>query len=192
MIVVERLLTGFDAPTIQTVFVDREMSYANLIQAFSRTNRTYPGKSKGLVVTFRKPHTMELNVQQATRLYSQAQEETNLVYPTYEESKKRFKKAHKTLKLIVPNPMDISEHSPLETHIEFVKAFQKLNNSFEALVTYDDYNNDIETSKLLHEQVKTLEDYLGIYSTIKGSLAVVMVVMRLGRTSQALNFLEIM
>lgn len=172
VIVVERLLTGFDAPTIQTLFVDREMSYANLIQAFSRTNRTYPGKSKGLVVTFRKPHTMELNVQQATRLYSQAQEETNLVYPTYEESKKRFKKAHKTLKLIVPDPMDISEHSPLKTRIEFVKAFQELNNSFEALVTYDDYNNDIETSKLLHEQVKTLEDYLGIYSTIKGSLTV--------------------
>jgi len=172
VIVVERLLTGFDAPTIQTLFVDREMSYANLIQAFSRTNRTYPGKSKGLVVTFRKPHTMELNVQQATRLYSQAQEETNLVYPTYEESKKRFKKAHKTLKLLVPDPMDISEHSPLETRIEFVKAFQELNNSFEALVTYDDYNNDMETSKLLHDQVKTLEDYLGIYSTIKGSLTV--------------------
>jgi len=68
--------------------------------------------------------------------------------------------------------MDISEHSPLETRIEFVKAFQELNNSFEALVTYDDYNNDMETSKLLHEQVKTLEDYLGIYSTIKGSLTV--------------------
>jgi len=172
VIVVERLLTGFDAPTIQTLFVDREMSYANLIQAFSRTNRTYPGKSKGLVVTFRKPHTMELNVQEATRLYSKAQEETNLVYPTYEESKKRFKNAHKALKLIVPDPMDISEHSSLETRIEFVKAFQELNNSFEALVTYDDYNNDMETSKLLQEQVKTLEDYVGIYSTIKGSLTV--------------------
>jgi len=170
VIVVERLLTGFDAPTIQTLFVDREISYANLIQAFSRTNRTYPGKSKGLVVTFRKPYTMEWNVQEATRLYSLEQEETNLVYPTYEESKKRFKKAHKTLKSIVPAPMDISEHSPLETRIQFVKAFQELNNSFEALVTYDDYNNDMETSKSLQDQVKTLEDYLGVYNTIKGSL----------------------
>lgn len=170
VIVVERLLTGFDAPTIQTLFVDREISYANLIQAFSRTNRTYPGKSKGLVVTFRKPYTMEWNVQEATRLYSLEQEETNLVYPTYEESKKRFKKAHKTLKSIVPASMDISEHSPLETRIQFVKAFQELNNSFEALVTYDDYNNDMETSKSLQDQVKTLEDYLGVYNTIKGSL----------------------
>ncbi len=47
VIVVDRLLTGFDAPTIQTLFVDRMLSYANLIQAFSRTNRTYPGKEKG-------------------------------------------------------------------------------------------------------------------------------------------------
>jgi len=170
VIVVDRLLTGFDAPTIQTLFVDRELSYANLIQAFSRTNRTYPGKSKGLVVTFRKPHTMELNVKQATQLYSQEQEETNLVYPTYEESMKRFQKAHKLLKSIVPDPMDISEHSPLETRIEFVKAFQELNNSFEALMTYDEYNNDMETSKVLQERVKALEDYLGVYNTTKGSI----------------------
>ena len=49
VIVVDRLLTGFDAPTIQTLFVDRNLEYANLIQAFSRTNRTYPDKTKGLV-----------------------------------------------------------------------------------------------------------------------------------------------
>ena len=115
VIVVDRLLTGFDAPTIQTLFVDRNLSYANLIQAFSRTNRTYPGKTKGLIVTFRKPSTMEQNVKDATKLYSEAQEESNLVYPTYVESKKRFKKAHKVLTTLVPNAADINEHSPLET-----------------------------------------------------------------------------
>ncbi|MBL4975422.1 type I restriction endonuclease subunit R [Bacillus halotolerans] len=170
VIVVDRLLTGFDAPTIQTLFVDRELTYANLIQAFSRTNRTYPGKTKGLIVTFRKPFTMEQNVKNATKLYSHAQEESNLVYPTYDESKKRFKKAHKTLKTLIPNPTDIDENSPLDTRIEFVKTFQELNNSYEALVTYDDYNDDIEKSTALQEQVKTLEEYIGIYHTIKGSL----------------------
>lgn len=170
VIVVDRLLTGFDAPTIQTLFVDRNLSYANLIQAFSRTNRTYPGKTKGLIVTFRKPSTMEQNVEDATKLYSQAQEESNLVYPTYNESKKRFKKAHKTLQTLVPNPTDINEHSPLETRIEFVNAFQELNNAYEALVTYDDYNDEMEESKALQEQVKTLEEYIGVYNTVKGSL----------------------
>ncbi|MFJ7890011.1 type I restriction endonuclease subunit R [Lysinibacillus xylanilyticus] len=171
VIVVDRLLTGFDAPTIQTLFVDRNLSYANLIQAFSRTNRTYPGKTKGLIVTFRKPSTMEQNVKEATKLYSEAQEETNLVYPTYDESKKRFKRAHKVLTTLVPNPTDIDEHSSLETRIEFVKAFQELNNAYEALVTYDDYNNEMEKSTALQEQVKTLEEYIGVYNTVKGSLA---------------------
>ncbi|MGN7291061.1 type I restriction endonuclease subunit R [Bacillus velezensis] len=170
VIVVDRLLTGFDAPTIQTLFVDRNLSYANLIQAFSRTNRTYPGKTKGLIVTFRKPFTMEQNVKNATKLYSHAQEESSLVYPTYDESKKRFKKAHNALTTLIPNPIDIDEHTSLETRIEFVKAFQELNNSYEALVTYDDYNDDMEKSAALPEQVKTLEEYIGIYHTIKGSL----------------------
>ncbi|SIS05807.1 type I restriction endonuclease subunit R [Bacillus velezensis] len=170
VIVVDRLLTGFDAPTIQTLFVDRNLSYANLIQAFSRTNRTYPGKTKGLIVTFRKPFTMEQNVKNATKLYSHAQEESSLVYPTYDESKKRFKKAHKALTTLIPNPIDIDEHTSLETRIEFVKAFQELNNSYEALVTYDDYNDDMEKSAALQEQVETLEEYIGIYNTIKGSL----------------------
>lgn len=172
VIVVDRLLTGFDAPTIQTLFVDRNLSYANLIQAFSRTNRTYPGKAKGLIMTFRKPATMERNVADATKLYSKEQEESNLVYPKYDETKIRFKKAHKKLQTLVPNPIDIDEHSPLEIRIDFVKAFQELNNAYEALITYDEYNDDMEKSKALQEQVKTLEEYIGVYNTVKGSLKI--------------------
>jgi type I restriction enzyme R subunit len=170
VIVVDRLLTGFDAPTIQTLFVDRNLSYANLIQAFSRTNRTYPGKTKGLIVTFRKPATMEYNVKAATKLYSEAQEENNLVYPTYNDSKKRFKKAHKLLTTVVADPTAIDEHSSIEERVEFIKAFQELTKAFEALVTYDDYNDDMEKSAALQEQVKTLEEYIGAYNTVKGSL----------------------
>ena len=94
VIVVDRLLTGFDAPTIQTLFVDRNLSYANLIKPFLEPI-VPPGKTKGLIVTFRKPSTMEQNVKDATKLYSEAQEESNLVYPTYVESKKRFKRLTK-------------------------------------------------------------------------------------------------
>ncbi|PEL52084.1 type I restriction endonuclease subunit R [Bacillus toyonensis] len=170
VIVVDRLLTGFDAPTIQTLFVDRNLSYANLIQAFSRTNRTYPEKTKGLIATFRKPHTMEKNVVDATKLYSEAKEESGLVYPTYEESKNRFEKAYKKIKEFVIVPGDLDEHTPMETRIDYVKAFQELNNSYEALVTYDDYNDDMESSKSLQEQVHILEEQVGVYNTIKGSL----------------------
>ncbi|MGJ9458458.1 type I restriction endonuclease subunit R [Oceanobacillus sp. CF4.6] len=170
VIVVERLLTGFDAPTVQTLFVDRNLEYANLIQAFSRTNRTYPGKEKGLIVTFRKPHTMEYNVQEATKVYSNEDEASTLIYPTYEESKKRFKKAYKKLQSVAPNIEEINEHTPIETRVEFVKAFQELNNAYEALVTYNEYNDDVESSKALQGQVKIIEESVGIYNTVKGSL----------------------
>src|SRR5699024_2427936 len=170
VIVVERLLTGFDAPTVQTLFVDRNLSYANLIQAFSRTNRTYPDKTKGLIVTFRKPCTMEYNVQEATKLYSDDREESTLIYPTYVDSKKRFKKAHKEFQTIAPHIENIDEHTPVETRVEFVKAFQELNNAYEALVTYNEYNDDMEYSSTLKDQVMTIEESVGVYNTVKGSL----------------------
>ena len=86
---------------------------------------------------------MEKNVVDATKLYSEAKEESGLVYPTYEESKKRFEKASEKIKEFVIVPGDLDEHTPMETRIDYVKAFQELNNSYEALVTYDDYNDDI-------------------------------------------------
>ncbi|MDQ0298693.1 type I restriction enzyme R subunit [Salibacterium salarium] len=170
VIVVDRLLTGFDAPTIQTLFVDRHLEYAGLIQAFSRTNRTYPDKSRGLIVTFRKPFKMEQNVEKATKLYSEVKEESGLIYPTYDSAKKRFKKAYKAFSDIIEKEGEVNEHSTLETRVGYVKAFQELNNAYEALVTYDSYNNDINTSKALQEQVRALEEEVGVYETVKGSL----------------------
>ena len=70
VIVVDRLLTGFDAPTIQALYVDRELKWHGLLQAFSRTNRVYSGKDKGMIVTFRKPKTMADNVRNAIKLFS--------------------------------------------------------------------------------------------------------------------------
>lgn len=166
----DRLLTGFDAPTVQTLFVDRNLEYAGLIQAFSRTNRTYPDKTKGMIVTFRKPATMEKNVADATKLYSEAKEETGLIYPTYTESKKRFKKAYRKIQEFVHVSDELDEHTSLETRVDYVKAFQELNNAYESLVTYDDYNDDMEQSSALQEQVHVLEEQVGVYETVKGSL----------------------
>ncbi len=170
VIVVDRLLTGFDAPTIQTLFVDRNLEYAGLIQAFSRTNRTYPEKTKGLIVTFRKPFKMEENVAKATKLYSEVKEESGLIYPSYDTAKKRFKKAHKQFVSILENEGEVDEQTPLETRVDYVKSFQELNNAYEALVTYDSYNKDMDTSKALQDQVNILKEEVGVYETVKGSL----------------------
>lgn len=64
----------------------------------------------------------------------------------------------------------ISEDTPLETRVDYVKAFQEMNNSYEALVTYDEYNEDIVSSDALKNQVSILEEQVGVYQTVKGSL----------------------
>ncbi len=54
LIVVGMFLTGFDAPTLNTLFVDKNLRYHGLMQAFSRTNRIYDStKTFGNIVTFR-------------------------------------------------------------------------------------------------------------------------------------------
>lgn len=113
---------------------------------------------------------MEKQVQDATRLYSDEEEESAWIYPMYETSKKRFKKAHKALQTVAPQIEDIDENAPMETRVDFVKAFQELNNAYGALVTYDEYNDDMAYSDTLTDQVMTIEETVGVYNTVKGSL----------------------
>ncbi|MBO0477127.1 type I restriction endonuclease subunit R [Vagococcus sp. DIV0080] len=172
VIVVDRLLTGFDAPTVQTLYVDRTMSYANLIQAFSRTNRTYPDKSKGLIMTFRYPAIMEKNVKEATLLYSHKKESNNLIYPSYEESRQKFFDTYDTFQeLLVQYPEGVDEHDKVEERVEYVKSYQALSNAFGALVTYDEYNDELEQATPGgYYDVNLVKEEQARYETVKGSL----------------------
>lgn len=71
LIVVDQMLTGFDSKWVNTLYLDKMMEYENIIQAFSRTNRLFgPDKPFGTIRYYRKPHTMERNINQAVSLYS--------------------------------------------------------------------------------------------------------------------------
>lgn len=71
LIVVDQMLTGFDSKWLNTLYLDKEIRYQNIIQAFSRTNRLFgPDKPFGTIKYYRKPHTMEQNIEDAVRLYS--------------------------------------------------------------------------------------------------------------------------
>ncbi|MDO2177323.1 hypothetical protein Q2440_26115, partial [Escherichia coli] len=61
---------------------------------------------------------MEQNVANATRLYSEAKEESGLIYPTYKESKQRFKKAFRKMQEF--NPEEIDENQPIDVRIDYV------------------------------------------------------------------------
>lgn len=71
LIVVNQMLTGFDSKWVNTLYLDKLLTYENIIQAFSRTNRLF-GQDKpfGTIRYYRKPHTMKRNVAAAVKLYS--------------------------------------------------------------------------------------------------------------------------
>ncbi|MFZ2381991.1 type I restriction enzyme subunit R domain-containing protein, partial [Leuconostoc falkenbergense] len=156
VIVVDRLLTGFDSPTIQTLYVDREMKYQKLLQAFSRTNRIYSGKDAGMIVTFRKPETMKENVQDTFRLFSNENQNFEALVPKeYSEVRSEFDdlvnqyfQAEVTLE---ENP------GHLPSMIEQVKAYQKLENSYKALKSYDDYENEADDLAPIINQLPTFQ-----------------------------------
>ncbi|CAD6366068.1 hypothetical protein SHEWT2_00731 [Shewanella hafniensis] len=72
LIVVDQMLTGFDSKWVNTLYLDKVLEYQNIIQAFSRTNRLFGKSDKphGTIRYYRKPHTMERNIQDAIKLYS--------------------------------------------------------------------------------------------------------------------------
>ena len=71
LIVVNQMLTGFDSKWVNTLYLDKVIDYADIIQAFSRTNRLFgPEKPFGVIRYYRRPHTMRGYIEAAVKLYS--------------------------------------------------------------------------------------------------------------------------
>ena len=71
LIVVSQMLTGFDSKWVNTLYIDKMLESADLIQAFSRTNRLFgPEKPFGTIRYYYRPHTMEVNIKEAVAKYS--------------------------------------------------------------------------------------------------------------------------
>lgn len=129
VIVVARLLTGFDAPCISMLFVDRQpMAVHNIIQAFSRTNRIFDnGKKVGNIYTFRSPHSFEKRIKEALIIFSGEKLSGDKPYEplTWEQAVIAFKESLAFLRKIAPTPDDAALLSDEEEMKIFIKAFQK-------------------------------------------------------------------
>ena len=146
VIVVDRLLTGFDAPMISTLFIDRQpMSPQGTIQAFSRTNRIFnKNKPYGQIVTFQTPERFKRAFDKALNLYAQGGTES-VIAPTYEECIKRLKDAVAEFKgfMAVSSHKDLDENSPKEVRRSFVKKFQDVDKAISAIKTYEEWNDEL-------------------------------------------------
>ena len=154
VIVVDRLLTGFDAPTIQTLYVDKELRWHGLLQAFSRTNRVMAGKNIGMIVTFRKPYTMARNVEDAIRLFSnEARDWESLIPKKYEKVRRDLDTAYKAYNQAKAELE--KDQTDIKKKIDAVKTFQALKRLAEAIESYEEFENDYEELKTAIEVVSS-------------------------------------
>ncbi|MRB36046.1 type I restriction endonuclease subunit R [Bacillus thuringiensis] len=164
IIVVDRLLTGFDAPCLSTLFIDRlAMKPQDLIQAFSRTNRLFnKAKKYGQVVTFQTPKIFEEKVKQALVLYSNGGE-NEVTAPTWEEANQAFLIAIEELREIAPVPQSIDIEGMGKSQLKkFAKAYQALDRTFANIQVYTKYNDE-QLGTTYPIRLDEIEEYHGKY-----------------------------
>lgn len=135
LIVVDQMLTGFDSKWINTLYMDKILYYENIIQAFSRTNRLFgPDKPFGTIRYYRKPHTMERNINAAVKLYS-GDKPLGLFVPRLVENLQEMNDIYAEIaELFAGAGVENFERLPKETAVcrKFAKLFKEFNDYLEA------------------------------------------------------------
>ncbi len=161
VIVVDRLLTGFDAPCMSTIFIDRQpMGPHDLIQAFSRTNRIFDkNKTYGQIVTFQAPKLFKESVDNAVKLYS-AGSAGVAILAEWEEIEPAFRKSLAALRVSAETPEEVTPMSIKEKKV-FVKMFQTFDRLFAQLKSFTQYDDSmLEEYGITEEEY---DKYAGVY-----------------------------
>lgn len=168
VIVVDRLLTGFDAPCMSTLFIDRPpMSPQDLIQAFSRTNRLFDkNKTFGQIVTFQSPEEFKEAIDSAIKLYSRGGD-GNPLAEDWATVYKDLVIAIKAIHEMGRTPNEIKALSR-EQKKAFVKQFRALDRAFSHLKAFSQYDDSILGDLDFSEA--EYEDYAAMYNNIMEEL----------------------
>ena len=166
LIVVGMFLTGFDAPTLNTLFVDKNLRYHGLIQAFSRTNRIYNAtKTFGNIVTFRD---LEKATTDAIKLFGKTETADILLERSYEDymngyieagqEQQGYLEVVKELQERFPDPTTIIKESDKKEFVTLFGQFLRLDN---ILQNYDDFMSLQALQELDVTDMEALADFKG-------------------------------
>lgn len=158
VIVVNMLLTGFDAKRLNTLYVDKSLKFHDLIQAFSRTNRIETeAKPFGNIVCYR---TTKTRVDEAVKLFSQTDSVDIVIMDSYDSYLEKLKIAVDKLLKITPIVESVDSLEREEDIKEFIVAFRELAKILVSLRTFNQF--DLDTcGSLINTQV--FEDYKSKY-----------------------------
>jgi type I restriction enzyme R subunit len=166
IIVVGMFLTGFDAPTLNTLFVDKNLRYHGLMQAFSRTNRIYDAtKTFGNIITFRD---LEMATVDAITLFGDKNTKNVVLEKSYKEylegftdiatgeARRGFIDVVKELNEKFPKPDEIEKEKDKK---EFSKLFGEYLRVENILQNYDEFNNLKALQSIDVEDIEALEAF---------------------------------
>jgi type I restriction enzyme, R subunit len=166
LLVVNMFLTGFDAKKVNTLYVDKNLRYHGLLQAFSRTNRILnEQKSQGNIVCFRN---LKAATDEAITLFSNKEAIEEVVMQPYDDYVAKFDAAYEALIVIAPTVDSVDMLASEDEELAFVKAFRALIRLKNILSCFSDFSFD---SLQMDEQ--TFEDYkskyLDLYDKVKSN-----------------------
>ncbi len=160
LLVVNMFLTGFDAKKVNTLYVDKNLKYHGLIQAYSRTNRTLnEQKSQGNIVVFRN---LKDRTDEAITLFSNREAIEVIVMKPYEDYAAKFDEAVQNLLRIAPTVESVNELATEEDELAFVVAFRDVLRIKNMLASFSDFRwEDVALSE------QTFEDYSSKYLDLR-------------------------
>jgi type I restriction enzyme R subunit len=168
VIVVNMMLTGFDAKKVNTLYVDKNLKQHGLIQAFSRTNRILgEQKSQGNILCFRN---LKKATDDAITLFSNKDAIEVVTMPDYEAIAEKFDEALKNLRDITPTYQSVNDLESEEDEAAFVQAFRRLLRNMNVLQSYTDFDwDDLPINEQEFEDYKG--KYLDLYEKVKRDTA---------------------
>ncbi len=170
VIVVDMLLTGFDAKRLNTLYIDKPLKFHSLIQAFSRTNRVESDtKPFGNIVCYDLPS--KFRVDEAVKLFSQTDRTDTVIMAPYSDYLEKYIKAVNYLQTIAPNIDSIQEleqEGNEEDLKKFILAFREVAKILVSLKTFNEFDMNDEKKPMASQM---FEDYKSKYYEIYRKLA---------------------
>ncbi len=166
LLVVNMFLTGFDSKRLNTLYVDKNLKYHGLIQAFSRTNRILNDKkSQGNIVCFRN---LKQNTDKAIALFSNKDAKEIIIMEPYEAYVVKINEAYEKLLTVVSNINEVDDLMGEEQKLEFVKSFRAIIRLKNIIEGFADFKwTDLSMQEQEFEDFKS--KYLDLYETIRSN-----------------------
>jgi type I restriction enzyme R subunit len=164
LLVVNMYLTGFDSPRLNTMYVDKNLKFHGLVQAFSRTNRILNDrKSQGNIICFRN---LKAATDEAIALFSNKNAKETVLLEPYEDYVTQFNEATAALLEIVPTVASVDSLPDENAELAFVTQFRELLRIKNVLTSFSDFDDEDLTLP-----VQDFEDYkskyLDVYDKVK-------------------------